>query len=311
MTKIKTLIHLLIHPSQMIIFLASNSLMNWLPDAIYLKLMYWANSGKKLNLKKPVAFTEKMQWLKLHDRQEKYIDYVDKIRVKEYVGRKIGQQFVLPTLGVWDSFDQIDFDSLPDRFVLKCNHDSGSIVKCKGKATFDFTEAEKKITRRLHTDAYNWGREWPYKQVKRKVFAEAYLTQNEESDELIDYKFYCFDGKPEYCQVITDRAKDERIDFFDMEWRHQPFVGLTPVIGNSTHALTCPVNYSKMQEFATILSKGTPFCRIDFYEAEEKLYFGEITLYPAAGFGRFTPDEWDIILGEKIKLDNIQDKTAK
>lgn len=311
--KLKTFFSLLIHPRQMVVWLATAGALNFLPDTLYIKAMYWGSVGKRLHLNHPVMFSEKLQWLKLHDRQDRYITLVDKIAVKEYVASKIGKEHIIPTLGVWDSSDQIDFDRLPDRFVLKCNHDSGSAVICKDKSSLDFSAVQKKLEKNLQTDLFCWGREWPYRFVKRKILAEEYLENGEYSD-LTDYKFFCFDGKPEYCQVITDRTTDERIDFYDMEWIHQPFnglFGLTFHVQNSSRVIPCPKCFEKMKESARVLSQDIPFCRVDFYEVQGKLYFGEITLYPAAGFGWFIPDKWNLILGEKIHLQKKREDTGR
>lgn len=274
---------------------------NILPDELYLKLTYWIRNGKMLNLSHPVTFCEKIQWLKLNDRNERYIELVDKVRVKSIVSKIIGEEYIIKTLGVWENVDDIDFSSLPNQFVLKCNHDSGSVVICKDKDRFDISNAKKKLSHGLKTDAFFWGREWPYKKVPRQIIAEEYLHE-EELDEIRDYKFFCFNGKPTYCQVISNRSVHEEIDFFDMEWKHQPFVGLTALVKNSNSSIQKPYNFLKMKEFATVLAKDTSFSRIDFYEVSRRLYFGEITFYPASGFGTFTPDSWNYKLGEMVRL---------
>lgn len=287
----------------MVIPLAERGFFNWMNDEEYLKLAYRCTLKKRLDIKSPHSFTEKIQWLKINDRKDIYVGLVDKVLVKEYVAKLVGEEFIIPTLGVWDSPNDIDFDSLPDKFVLKCNHDSGSVIICRDKENFDTDAACKRLKKRLKKDPFYWGREWPYKYVKRKVFAEAYL-ENESSryNELIDYKFYCFNGTPKYCQVITDRSVNEKIDFYDMEWHLQPFVGLTMGIKNSGVRLNRPKNFESMINVSRVLSKETYFSRIDLYEVNEKLYFSEITFYPAAGFGVFTPDEWDCILGEMLVI---------
>ena len=286
----------------MIVWLATIGVFNFLPDNIYLKIMYWGSVGKRLHLEDPVTFTEKIQWLKLHDRKEIYKTLVDKILVKKYVSSIIGDEYIIPTLGMWDCFEEIDFDTLPNSFVLKCNHDSGSVIICKDKNVFDYNEAKNILKKKLNTNLFYWGREWPYKNVDRKILAEKYLEDTDHSD-LVDYKFFCFNGVPEYCQVITNRTTDEKIDFYDMNWRHQPFVGLTYKVQNSPQPNLCPSSFEKMKEYAKLLCQRMPFCRVDFYEVSGKLYFGEITLYPASGFGWFRPDEWNTILGDKIKIE--------
>ena len=308
MSKINTLFKLLKTPGKMVLPLADKGLFNWMSDEAYLKMVYKGLSGKKLHLDNPKLFTEKLQWLKLHDRKQQYIQMVDKVLVKEYVANIIGSEYIIPTYGAWESFDDIDFDSLPDQFVLKCNHDSGSIIKCENKHEFNIDEARKKITRHIQKDSYYWGREWPYRYVKRKILAEAYM-QNKEGGQpdLTDYKFYCFNGLPVFCQVITGRSQKETIDFYDMEWNHQPFVGLqaydnAQVIENSETEIKKPEGYEKMAEMATAISTDTAFCRVDFYDIDGLIYFGEITFFPFAGFGYFVPDEWDEKLGDLLCL---------
>lgn len=308
MSKINTLGKLLKTPGKMILPLADKGLFNWMSDEAYLKMVYKSLTGKKLHLDNPKLFTEKMQWLKLYDRKNQYIQMVDKVLVKEYVAKIIGSEYIIPTYGVWESFDDIDFENLPDMFVLKCNHDSGSIIKCKDKRKFDIDAARKTITRCIQKDSYYWGREWPYKYVERKILAEAFM-QNEKDGllDLIDYKFYCFNGVPTFCQVIIGRSQKETIDFYDMEWNHQPFIGLqsfdsAPIIENSKTLITKPKGYEKMIEMATAISTNTKFCRVDFYDIDDAIYFGEITFFPCAGFGYFIPNEWDEKLGELLYL---------
>lgn len=303
MSKIKTAISLLQEPLKCLLPLADRGYLDWMNDEMYLKLAYKAFTGRRLNLYSPKLFTEKLQWLKIYDRNEKYIDLVDKIKVKEYVSSKIGSTYVIPTIGVWDCANDIDIQKLPKQFVLKCNHDSGSVIICKNKSKFDIDDAKKRLTHNIRKNSYSWGREWPYKFVKRYIIAEEYLeTKDSNSADLIDYKFYCFNGKPIYCQVITNRSTSEGIDFYDMNWVHQPFVGLTPNVKNSGIDILKPYNFEKMKDFSEILSEGMVFCRVDYYEVDKKMYFGEITLYPTAGFGVFTPEEWDYKLGQILSL---------
>ena len=300
MSKIKTALNLLRTPSKMILPLSNTGIFNWMNDEDYLKFVFRYTMGYELNLTNPRSFSEKMQWLKLNDRQKRYIELVDKVKVKRHISKVLGDEYVIPELGVWDSFDEIKFEALPDRFVLKCNHDSGSIVVCSDMKKFNMEKTRKKLTDRLHQNAFNYGREWPYKYVKRKVFAEEYIS--DKGKELTDYKFYCFNGNPKFCQVILNRSSKETIDFFDMHWEHQPFVGITPNIQNSKSIIEKPKNFDKMKNFARELSTGTYFCRIDFYEADDHLYFGEFTLYPGSGFGYFAPDKWNYILGDMISI---------
>lgn len=309
MSKIKTVIRLIKTPQMIILPLAERGLFKWMSDEPYLCMISKCVTGQALNLKQPMSFTDKVQWLKLHDHQERYIELVDKLAVKEYVRKKIGNEYIVPTLAIWDNADEICFDSLPPKFVIKCNHDSGSIIKCFDKATFNAQNARSELAKRLRKNAFDWGREWPYKYVNRKIFAEELLEYSDESrKDLVDYKFYCFGGKPMYCQVITERATSEKIDFYDMDWKHQPFVGLVglaPCLENSKKEIKRPQTLDKMIQISSTLSEGIPFCRVDFYEVEGRLYFGEITFFPNGGFGKFVPDRWNNVLGSLIEI-NVQ-----
>ena len=273
---------------------------NFLSDETYLKLTYRVRFSEKLDLNNPVTFNQKLQWLKLHDRQERYIELVDKVKVKDYVAREIGSQYLIPTLGVWDRFEDIDFDSLPDQFVLKCNHDSGSIVICRDKSKFDVEKARRKLTKGLKTDAFYWGREWPYKNVERKILAEAYM-EDDDAEELRDYKLMVFNGKVKCSFTGTERFGEDglKITFFDTDWKIMPFERHYP---KSKLEIKKPLNYDEMVKLAEKLAKDIPFARIDFYEVGGTTYFGEVTLYPGSGWEEFTPSEWDKTLGSWIKL---------
>lgn len=303
MSKAKVLLQLLKSPGKTIFLLAEHGCFSWMDDEQYLKMVYKSATGEKLNLKEPKSFTEKIQWLKLYDHQERYVELVDKVKVKAYVKQLIGEDYIIPTLGVWEDADKIKPDTLPSKFVLKCNHDSGSVVICYDKETFDFSAARKKLNKCLHRDSFLWAREWPYKYVERRILAEALLENpNCPNENLLDYKVYCFNGEPTYCQVISDRTTTEKIDFFDMDWVHQPFIGLNPNVKNSEKAIARPQTLNKMKEISKILSRDIPFSRIDYYDVDGKLFFGEITLYPYAGFGEFRPSEWNEKLGDLIIL---------
>lgn len=284
------------------------------PDKLYLGLMFRLKMGYWPNLKNPKTFSEKLQWLKLYDRKPQYTKMVDKITAKEYVSKTIGEKYVIPTLGVWNSFEDIDFESLPDKFVLKTNNGGGSngVVICKNKATFDKKNAKKKLVESMKQNIYRTHREWPYKNVKPKIFAEVYLeeTHTIQKEDLNDYKWFCFNGEPKYCQVIQDRNTKETIDFFDTEWNHQDFVGLQSPIGeilgvslkNADKLPLRPSGLKTQLDIARQLSKGLPFSRIDLYEVSEKEYFGEITFFPLSGFGKFFPDDYNQLLGAMLRL---------
>ncbi len=274
-----------------------------MPDKWYLMLKYHLLSGKRLNLRNPQSFSEKLQWLKLYDRQPKYTVMVDKVRVKDYVASIIGEDHIIRTLGVWDSPDKIDFQNLPDRFVLKCNHNSGlGMYICKDKSKMDVKKVITDLKKGLKQDYFKGSREWPYRDVSRRILAEEYIDPAPNVNDLPDYKWYCFDGEPKFCQVIQDRNTCETIDFFDTKWSHQEFVGLNRIAENAKRVPACPAHLDMHLKIARKLSKGIPFCRVDLYETEEKVLFGEVTFFPGGGFGRFRPAKYNDYLGSLIKL---------
>lgn len=279
-------------------------------DSVYLKVRHRLLTGKSLNLQNPVTFTEKMQWLKLYDRQPEYTNMVDKLAVKDYVANIIGKQYIIPTLGVWNDPKEIEWNKLPEQFVLKTTHGGGSlgVVVCKNKNTLDRKMAVDKLKKSLKTDAYRIQTEWPYKNVPRLVFAEQFIaphTPSNESQGLQDYKFFCFNGEPHYCQVIGGRDTKMCIDFFDKDWNHQPFheprnypfADIEP---------EKPKHLDKMWNLARQLAGNRAFSRIDFYEVDDNIYFGEITFFPTSGIGGFKPQEYDRVFGDLINLDNVK-----
>ena len=274
-----------------------------LPDGIYLRIRYFIEMGKILHLHKPTTFTEKIQWLKLHNRKDEYTIMVDKLAAKKYVANLIGEQYIIPTIGQWDTAEQIDFNQLPNEFVLKTNNGGGStgVVICKNKQSLDINNTIKRINNALKKNIYTNYKEWPYKNVKPCVFAEQFM-KNGDDGELTDYKFFCFNGVPEYCQVIANRKKGETIDFFDMKWEHQPFYGLNPKCKPAKEPISQPESLQEMIKIAQILSKDIPFVRIDLYYINKKVFFGEITFFPASGIGVFTPSKWNKILGDLIQI---------
>lgn len=272
-----------------------------LSDKTHVKIRYTLKTGQKLNLKNPQTFNEKLQWLKLYDHNPEYTTMVDKYEAKKYVAERIGQEYIIPTLGAWDSFDEIDFDSLPDRFVLKCTHDSGGLVICRDKKSLDMAAAKKKIESSLKRNYYLLHREWPYKNVKRRILAEQYM-ENRDGGELIDYKFYCFGGEPKFLYISKglENHATASISFVTMDWQfapyerydYKPFTQLPPK----------PKKFDHMVELARKLSAGTDFLRVDLYEINEKVYFSELTLSPCAGFMPFKNPEHDLELGQMLKL---------
>lgn len=297
------LIYYLLHNPRIILVATLFKLSPLFSDKVYLKLLYYIDFGKRLNLKNPITFNEKLQWLKLYDHRPEYTMMVDKLLVKDYVAKVLGEEYIIPTLGVWDSPDDIDIDSLPDQFVLKCNHDSGSICICQDKRTFDFEGAKRKLKKALKQNMYWRGREWLYRNVVRKVFAEKLMVEDEESvattKRLDDYKIFCFDGKPYMLFVASDRAHKVCFDYYDMDLKH---LDLRQGADNFNGIVKLPKQFEKMKELAAKISAGIPQVRTDFYEIKGKVYFGELTFFDSSGFAKFDPESWDEKLGQLIVL---------
>ncbi len=280
-------------------YLTAMGLTRWMSDEQFLKKEYFLQMGKPLNLNDPKTFNEKLQWLKIHNRKPEYTTMVDKYAVKQYVADRIGEQYIIPTLGVWEHFDDIDFDNLPKQFVLKCTHDSGGIVICRDKSKLDKKTAKKKLEYYLKRKYYYIHREWPYKNVKPRIIAEKYMT-NGDGEDLNDYKLMCFNGKVKTTFVCSDRfSKDGlKVTFYDTDWRRMPFERHYPA---SKTEIDKPQTYEEMVILAEKLAFGIPFVRVDFYEINGNIYFGELTFFPGSGYEEFTPEEWDKTLGNWIK----------
>ena len=252
-----------------------------------------------LDLKTPKTFNEKMQWLKLNERKEIYTSMADKFAVKKIVADAIGEEYIIPTLGVWKKFEEINFDSLPNQFVLKCTHDSGGLIICRDKAKFDINAARNRINRSLSQNYYLLSREWPYKGIEPKIIAEKYM-QDADNPVLNVYKIFNFNGIPTIIQTIQgDKTSYETIDYFDTEWN---LLDLRQNYQNSEVPLPKPSQLSKMLELAERLSKGFSFIRTDFYEVNGQTFFSEFTFYSDSGFAEFEPKEWDLKLGAKLEL---------
>ncbi len=274
-----------------------------LGDELFLKLKWKQIMGYSLNLKNPITFNEKLQWLKLYNRNPEYTRMVDKYEAKEYVASIIGKEHVIPTIAVYDRAEDIDFNALPNQFVLKCTHDSGGIVICRDKSQLDKKTAIKKLKKGLKHNFYWQFREWPYKNVKPRIIAEQYL--DDENGDLNDYKLMCYNGKCKNLFVCSGRSKkDLRVDFFDVMWNHLPF---KRKYDNADYEISCPDNLEEMIKIAEKLSTEikSPFVRIDFYNIDRKIYFGEITFFPGSGYEIFSPISWDYKLGNLINLSPI------
>lgn len=279
-----------------------------LPDRLYVAWLYYMQTGKRLNLKAPRSFSEKLQWLKLYNRRPEYTVMVDKYAVKNYVAKIIGQEYVIPTLGVWDSPEEIDWESLPQQFVLKTTHGGGSkgVVVCTDKEKLDKKVAVRKLKSAMKIDLYKQLVEWPYKNVRRRIIAEQYLEacndsgNNTGSNDLTDYKFLCFSGVPRLCLVVSDRRRGKYIDFFDNEWNHLPFCCAS--YQHAPETPEKPLKHKEMLELSAKLSAGHPHVRVDLYEADGKVYFGEFTFFTVSGYNAITPEEWDIKIGSHLQL---------
>lgn len=272
---------------------------NFIDDKKYLELRFKKRMGYIPDFDNPKTFNEKINWLKLHDHKPEYTIMADKFGVKEFIDKTIGQEYVIPLLGVWEDFDDINFDLLPNQFVLKCTHDSGSVVICRDKGTFDYQNARIRLEKRLKMNYFWPDREWVYRGIKQQIIAEKYVSDG--NDSLIPYKIFNFKGKPEIIQVIQgDKTSEESIDYYDTKWNlldlHQNFP-------NSSKHIPKPKELGRILELSSKLSKGIPFVRTDFYIIDGHVFFSEFTFYSDSGAERFYPDHWDKDLGDLIDIE--------
>ena len=280
------------------------SINHGISDENFLKLKYRLIFGERLDLDNPKTFNEKLQWLKLYDRKDIYTVMVDKYEAKKYVAGIIGEEYIIPTLGIYDKYEDINFDKLPKKFVMKCTHNSGGIVICKDKTKIDNREAKKILNKCLRRNFYYANREWPYKNVKPRIIIEKYM-EDKKDGELRDYKLFCFNGKFQMMFIATNRygAGETCFDFFDKDFKHLPFTNGHPNAPVLPHK---PTKLKEMIRLAEKLSKGIPQVRVDFYEANGKIYFGEMTFFHWSGLVPFEPEEWDLKFGEMINLDEVR-----
>lgn len=278
-------------------------------DEAYLKMAFRVNMGEKLDLDNPKTFSEKLQWLKLHDRNDKYTMMVDKYLVRDYIHEQLGEEYLIPLMGVWDDPDDIDFDALPDKFVLKCNHNSGlGMCICTDKSELDFEKVRHELKRGIKQDYYLTNREWPYKNVPRKIICEEFIADeaSEKNGGLVDYKFYCFNGYVDCVQVCIDRASgDTKFYFFDEDWKLKR---INPIGKEAPEDFTLPrpKRLSEMFDIARKLSKGHPYLRVDLYECNDRIYFGELTFFPKSGYNSNLLPEGNKYFGDLIDLSLIQ-----
>lgn len=276
-------------------------------DKTYLRLRFLLDMHQWLSFKHPRTFNQKLQWLKVYDRKPLYTTMVDKYAVKDYIGGIIGKQYIIPTLGVWNHFDDINFNDLPKQFVLKTTHYGGGngIVICRDKDKLDKQETRMKLERTLTMDIYKNYREWPYKNVPHRIIAEELITPPSSDDKsdtqpLNDYKFFCFNGKVRMFKIDYGRFTEHHANYYDTDGRLLPF-GEAALPPQDKPGLV-PNNFRNMIQLAEKIAKGITFLRVDFYDVDGKIYFGEATFYPASGMGRFTDDKWDYKLGEMLTL---------
>ena len=284
-----------------------HELLNWLPDRPYLKLLYWAFMKKKLDLANPKTYNEKIQWLKLYDRNPEYTKLVDKYEVKKYVADKIGPEHIIPTYGVWDRPEDVDYDSLPERFVLKSTHDSGGVMIVNKNEGFDKSKINAFFDKRLRQSTYQKQREWPYKNVKPRIIAEQYM-EDAATQELRDYKFFCFNGEVKALFIATDRLNKDKptaFDFFDTNYN---WLDVRHGHPNAEHKPAKPENFDLMIRLSEKLSKGMIHVRVDLYEINGKVYFGELTFFHHGGVVPFDPEEWDLKFGEWLVLPELNSK---
>lgn len=325
---LRMIINFLVDPQIRFGYLSACGFYNWMPDEFYLKKEFKIRMGKELNLDDPQTFNEKLQWLKIHDRKPAYTEMVDKYAAKQYVADRIGEQYIIPTLGVWEHFDDIDFDNLPNQFVLKCTHDSGGLIICKDKRKLDKVAAKKKLEKCLKRNYYWAGREWPYRDVPPRIIAEKYMVDNDEAgkdeslkdcnegytlwihaefdyqsekEDLRDYKFYCFDGVMKFVMINSDRNSDKptKADYFDRDFNWLDFTW------GYEHAACRPEKpdgFDEMIAIAEKLAQGLPHVRVDLYECNGHIYFGELTFFDGSGFDKIEPIEWEYRIGEMLIL---------
>lgn len=298
--KIKGGLLVFMNPSQILPLLAINY-PRFFPDVLFLKIIYHHAHGEKLNLRNPQTFNEKLQWLKLFDRNPEYTKMVDKYEVKDYVASIIGKQYIIPTLAVYNSVEEIDFDSLPNQFVLKCTHDSGGVIICKDKSTLNQQEAIEKLRESLNQNFFFQNREWPYKNVKPRIIAEKYMEDVD--GELKDYKVFTFNGEPKLIEIDYNRFKGHLRNLYNVNWKRLDVTIQYPTDNNRDFVK--PMVLDQLLDLSRKLSKGIPHVRTDFYIINDKIYFGELTFYHGSGLEKMAPKSFDLEMGNWLKLPSI------
>lgn len=298
LSKLKTAISLAKTPQKLLLPAGQNGLLNFVPDRVYLRAVFQAETGYALDLDHPKTYNEKLQWIKLYDRKPEYIVYADKYRVREYIRKTIGEEYLIPLIGKYNKADQIPWESLPDQFVLKCNHASGTNIICKDKSIMDRESVVKQLDMWLKKNVFWGGREWCYKEIEPCIICEEFLGSKDGMTP-DDYKIMCFNGIPKLIQVHHDRYGDHTLDFMDTNWVRTNIVQGPK---NSVHEIPKPNTLGEMLEIARVLSKDMIYARIDLYSVDDSVKFGEITMYPTSGFCVFDDPNTDILLGKWIRL---------
>jgi len=281
-------------------------------DRDFIKQYFKNQMDSEVELENPIRFSDKLQWLKLNWYDSLATKCADKYRVRKYVKNRIGEKYLNELYGIYESVDDLDINKLPTSFVLKATHGSGWIILCKDKKSKDWNAELWKMKWWLKENYYWRGREWVYKDVKPRIISEKYLD-NKKKDRLIDYKFYCFNGFPKYCQVISDRNINKTIDFYDRNWNHMPFYRVNFSGKRYPHAkdsLSKPEKYDEMLKISEDLSKDFPFVRVDLYYINKKIYFGEMTFFPNGGLCPFEPSNWNYKMGNMLRLPDKLSKNA-
>lgn len=292
-------------PGKLLSSLAARGLFNWLPDKAYLRLVFRSRIGTSLDLDNVQTYNEKLQWLKLHYRPQEQVRLADKVEVRRYVQARIGAEYLIPILGVYDKVEDIPWNYMPNRFVLKCSHASSANIVCVDKSKLNIPKTQSQLQRWMRRNWFWYGREWPYLGIKPRILAEEFLDDGHQTG-LVDYKFFCFDGHPRVLFVATDRqsAQEEtKFDFYDLDWNKLPIVNGHP---NSSQVMEKPASFDEMLRIARELSRGFPHVRIDLYEVHGRVFFGEMTFYHYSGFTQFKPFKWDVIFGSWLKLPNAE-----
>ena len=296
--KIRTALSLLKNPGKMILPAGQNGLLRFIPDKAYLKLVFKAETGCRLNLTHPKTYNEKLQWIKLYDRKPEYTIYADKYKVRDYIRQTLGEEYLIPLIGMYQKASEIPWEQLPNRFALKCNHASGTNIVCTDKSKLNADEASAQLDAWLKVNAFWGGREWCYKDIKPCIICEEFLDTGEGITP-DDYKIMCFNGVPKLIQVHHDRYGNHTLDFMDENWQKTGIVQGPP---NSAEEIPRPEELDEMLRIARILSKDMYYARVDLYIIRHQIKFGEITMYPTSGFSLFDNPETDILLGDWIHL---------